>query len=67
MALGEVLMLDDDLREAINRGASEPEMRRLAAGKGLVSMRELGHVLLQEGKTDRAELQRVLGAEAGHN
>jgi hypothetical protein len=42
-------------------------MRRLAAGKGLVSMRELGHVLLQDGKTDRAELQRVLGAEAGHS
>jgi type II secretory ATPase GspE/PulE/Tfp pilus assembly ATPase PilB-like protein len=65
MALGEVLILDDDLREAINRGASEPEMRRLAAGKGLVSMREVGHLLLQDGKTDRAELQRVLGSDLG--
>jgi type II secretory ATPase GspE/PulE/Tfp pilus assembly ATPase PilB-like protein len=58
-------MLDDDLREAINRGASEPEMRRLAAGKGLVSMREVGYVLLQDGMTDRAELLRVLGSELG--
>lgn len=65
MVLGEVLTLDDDLREAINRGASEPEMRRLAASKGLVSMRAAGQALLQVGKTDRAELWRVLGSEVG--
>ena len=61
LALGEILEMDDDLREAVNRGASEPELRRLAAARGLVSLRQAGAVLLQAGTTDRAELKRVLG------
>ena len=61
VALGEVLEVDDNLREAINRGASEPEMRRIATANGLVSLEQVGLHLLQTGVSDRTELQRVLG------
>lgn len=64
VALGEVLEVDDDLREIINRGASEPELRRVATAKGLVALAQAGRGLLQSGVTDRAELQRVLGSGA---
>ena len=61
VALGEVLEVDDDLREAINRGASEPELRRVATAQGMVGLAEAGRRLLTSGVSDRTELQRVLG------
>lgn len=63
VALGEVLELDDELREAINRGASEPELRRVAVAQGFVGLRQAGLRLLQAGITDQDELSRVLGTE----
>jgi type IV pilus assembly protein PilB len=63
-AIAEVLEVDDDFREAINLGASEPELRRLAASKGLVTLRQAGELLVAEGVTSRSELTRCLGSEA---
>ena len=62
VALGEVLEVDDELREAINRGASEPELRKIATDKGFIRLKQAGRRLLQAGTSDRSELQRVLGA-----
>ena len=62
VALGEVLEINDELREAINRGASEPELRKIAIDEGFISLKQSGQRLLQVGITDRSELQRVLGA-----
>ena len=61
VALGEVLEINDELQEAINRGASEPELRKIAIEKGFVSLKQSGQHLLQAGITDQSELQRVLG------
>ena len=61
VALGEVLEINDELQEAINRGASEPELRRIAIEKGFVSLKQSGQRLLHAGITDLSELQRVLG------
>ena len=57
----DIVEVDDELRAAIDRGATETEMRRMAEARGTTLMAEaLSRVA--EGTTDFAEIDRVLGS-----
>lgn len=55
----ELLTADDALRAAVHERASEAELRRLATGSGMRSMREDGMRWVRSGQTSLAELMRV--------
>jgi type II secretory ATPase GspE/PulE/Tfp pilus assembly ATPase PilB-like protein len=63
MAIGEVLLVDPDMRHAIHAGAPLVEIRERATAGGMRSMGELGLDRVREGVTDVAELRRVLGMD----
>lgn len=61
IALFEVLMLDDEIRELIALGASTIEIQRAAVAAGMRPLRDDGVRLCLEGITTLAEVHRVVG------
>jgi type IV pilus assembly protein PilB len=61
VALFEVLVLTDELRELIAHGASTVEIQRTAVAAGMRPLRDDGARLCLEGVTTLAEVQRVVG------
>ena len=59
LGLYEVLVLDDELRDAVATGGSVLEIQRLARAKGVTSLREDGIGKVLEGTTSYLELLRV--------
>jgi type IV pilus assembly protein PilB len=62
--VAEVLSPDDQVRDAILRGATAPEIRAAMQAAGCPSMRERGLELVAQGVTSIDEINRVLSAEA---
>jgi type IV pilus assembly protein PilB len=63
MPVAEVLSPDDQVRDAISRGATAAELRAAMHAAGCPSMRERGLALVEEGITSIDEINRVLAAE----
>jgi type II secretory ATPase GspE/PulE/Tfp pilus assembly ATPase PilB-like protein/ActR/RegA family two-component response regulator len=61
--VAEVLTPDDQIRDAIGRGATVSEIRAAMHGAACRSMRERGLELVAEGITSIEEINRVLAAE----
>ncbi|MCG6551611.1 MAG: Flp pilus assembly complex ATPase component TadA [Candidatus Magnetominusculus sp. LBB02] len=61
LAVGEVLVLDDELKELINEGASVIKIKHVAVEKGMRTMLENALIKLEAGVTSLHEIQRVLG------
>ncbi len=59
LGLYEVLIMDDELRDAVATGGSVLEIQRLARAKGVSSLREDGIAKVLEGSTSYLELLRV--------
>jgi CheY-like chemotaxis protein len=62
--VAEVLTLDDDMRDAIARGATPAEIRAAMKAAGRHSMRERALALVIEGLTSVEEVNRVLAADS---
>jgi general secretion pathway protein E len=62
-AIAEILIFDDELREALSVRASAAAMKRLARARGMRTMRQLGLDLVASGVTTLVELDRVSFAE----
>ncbi len=58
MGLYELLVVDDDIRDAISEGASVDEMRGLCRKKGMSSLRESGLLAIFRGQTTIEEVVR---------
>jgi general secretion pathway protein E len=65
-AIAEVLVLVDELREAIGQRSSITAVRRAARERGMRSIRRVGLDLVIGGRTTLEELDRVTFAEADH-
>jgi type II secretory ATPase GspE/PulE/Tfp pilus assembly ATPase PilB-like protein len=63
VTLVELLTPNDDIRQAIARGASAAELRAAMQAAGTPTMRDHAARLLAEGITSIGEIERVLGAE----
>ena len=63
MAVAEVLVPDDQVRDAIGRGATAFEIRAAMHAAGCRSMREHGLALVSEGVTSVEEINRVLAEQ----
>ena len=61
IALFEVLVLTDEIRELIAGGASTAEIHHLAVAGGMRALRDDGDRLCLEGITTLSEVQRVVG------
>lgn len=61
----QVLPLTDPLREAVIRGAPTGDVRRLARGAGMRTLREDARRKVAEGITSVHEISRVMGGGAG--
>lgn len=59
-AVGEVLVVDDDIRRLIDSGASGIEIEHATRAKGMYRMRDASRQLVADGVTDIAEYTRVL-------
>jgi type IV pilus assembly protein PilB len=59
LGLYEVLVMDDELRDAVATGGSVLEIQRLARTRGVSSLREDGIAKVLEGSTSYLELLRV--------
>ncbi|HZY31510.1 MAG TPA: type IV-A pilus assembly ATPase PilB [Candidatus Methylomirabilis sp.] len=59
IALYEVMLLNDEIREAILRGASAVELRELGRKHGMITLRESGLQKIREGVTTLDEVARV--------
>ncbi|MBI2592875.1 MAG: type II/IV secretion system protein [Candidatus Colwellbacteria bacterium] len=57
----ELMEFTDDLRELINKEATEVSIGKLARREGLVTVQEDGLIKVFEGVTDLAEVERVTG------
>jgi general secretion pathway protein E len=62
-AIAEILVFDDELREALTSRASTAAIKRLARARGMRTMRQVGLDLVACGVTTLAELDRVSFAE----
>ena len=56
----ELLVVDDEIKDAISRGAPRSELRSLAAAAGMRTMREDGWAKVEAGVTTIAEVLRVV-------
>ncbi len=54
----ELLILDDELRQAVNRNASSSELEEIAVRHGMVTLKEDGETKVKEGVTTAEELNR---------
>lgn len=61
LAVGEVLLVDDQLRGLIDQQAGEAEMRRSVLSRGFVPMLAWARRLVEVGVTDSNEVTRVFG------
>jgi len=59
IALYEVMLLNEETREAILRGASAIELRELGRKQGMITLRESGLQKIREGVTTLNEVARV--------
>ena len=57
-------MLDNDMREAIVRGADESELRQISRSKGYGGLLESGILKIKEGLTTPEEVLGVTFAES---
>jgi general secretion pathway protein E len=57
----EILLVDGQVREAIQQGASADDIAGILVQQGFRSMRDHANELVCTGRTDLAEVQRVLG------
>ncbi len=62
IAVGELLVVDDDISEAISQELPRTQLLAGAVEKGMETMRDNALTLVAEGKTSLQEVQRVLGA-----
>jgi type II secretory ATPase GspE/PulE/Tfp pilus assembly ATPase PilB-like protein len=60
-AIGEILLVDDDIRSLINSGAPVADLKEKAKEQGLRTIRENGIKKVIEGVTTFEELLRVIG------
>lgn len=60
-AVGEALILDDAIRQAIARRASFTELRDLASKRGVIALETRTLLLAAEGRTTVEEIDRVVG------
>jgi type IV pilus assembly protein PilB len=60
-AIFEALVVSDEIRELVARGAASTEIERAAVAAGMHTLREDGTRLCLEGVTTAAELRRVVG------
>jgi len=65
-AIAEILVLDDELREAISSRSSMTLVKRLARERGMRSIRRVGLDLVALGRTTLDELDRVTFSESEH-
>ncbi len=65
MAIFEILMMDDDLRELVMKQASTNVLRAAARKRGMRSLRENGLIAIYEGQTTIDEVVRETIAEEG--
>ncbi len=63
VAVAEILVPDDRIRQAILEGATASQLRRAMAAAGSHSMREVALALAAEGITSLEEIDRVLSGE----
>ena len=61
LAVGEVLVVDDELRTQIDEQVGEATIRRSLASRGFLPMLFWARRLVDAGVTDEAELDRVFG------
>ena len=59
MALYEVMLIKDNIKEAILQGASALELRELGRKNGMQTLREAGLQKIREGMTTVEEVLRV--------
>ncbi|MBI4381759.1 MAG: type IV-A pilus assembly ATPase PilB [candidate division NC10 bacterium] len=59
IALFEVMLLNEEIREAILRGASAVELRELGHNHGMITLRESGLQKMRDGVTTLDEVARV--------
>jgi len=57
-AIHELLLMDDDLRSLIQKGASTEDLRRAALGRGMRTLRGAGLALVAAGRTTVEEVLR---------
>jgi len=60
LALQEILVLDNEIKDLIASDASENKIFSAARSKGMNTLKEDGLVKLKEGETDISELRRIL-------
>jgi general secretion pathway protein E len=60
----ELLEVSEALRELVSRNAPTAELRRAARSAGMRTLAEEGERLVAQGRTTRAEVERVIQAEA---
>ena len=60
LALQEIFMVDNEMKELIADSATEEKMQRLARDKGMRSLKEDGIEKIKQGETDVAELKRII-------
>lgn len=60
LAIMEILMMDDDLEDGINRHFSRQQLQNIAQRKGFVSLIENALMRVASGETSLSELARVL-------
>ena len=58
-----MMVLDEELREAVNRRVSTAELRKLAVTKGMTLLYEDGLEKARQGLTTVAEVFRVIQSE----
>ncbi len=61
IAIGELLVMDDSIREAISQGATDLEIKRRAVNAGMVPMELTAYSLVVKGETSIKEAFRVAG------
>ena len=61
IGIHEVLVLDDEIRDAVTAGASLGKIRDLARGRGMVSLRYDGFRKVREGITTVEEILHATG------
>jgi general secretion pathway protein E/type IV pilus assembly protein PilB len=66
-ALHEIMMLDDDLRAEIIANRPANIIRDVAAGKGLISLRQKGWKMVLQGMTSVEEVLRVTQKQSFHS
>lgn len=60
MGIFEILIMDEDLKEAVVQNASSTEIRKLCIRKGMKTMEDRGMEHVLSGRTTLEELQRVI-------